>query len=150
MLIQNRVKGKLFRHGRARGQGLVEFSMVLPILVMVLFAIIEFGFTFFQIQTLNTALRAGVRRGAVGANDTSVTTVVSTMCVPHVNITTTPNTVSLTVTNLAGTSLTPVNNQRPTGGKIRLTASYKLQFLTFLSGVAGNITVRPYAEMIIE
>lgn len=48
-----------------RGQTMTEFALVLPLLVMLLFGIIQFGITFNNYITLTDAVRAGARQGAV-------------------------------------------------------------------------------------
>lgn len=57
-------KIKKWRHGpqhNARGQGLVEFALVLPILVLLLLGVTEMGFALYNYMTLATANREGVR-----------------------------------------------------------------------------------------
>lgn len=49
-----------------RGQSLVEFALALPILVLLLFAVIQFGVAFNNYVTLTDATRAGARKAAVG------------------------------------------------------------------------------------
>jgi hypothetical protein len=49
-----------------RGQSLTEFALVLPLLVVLLFGIIQFGITFNNYISLTDAVRAGARKGAVG------------------------------------------------------------------------------------
>jgi Flp pilus assembly protein TadG len=48
-----------------RGQTMVEFTAVLPILAVLLFAIVEFGLTFKNYLTLADATREGARVAAV-------------------------------------------------------------------------------------
>jgi Flp pilus assembly protein TadG len=48
-----------------RGQSLTEFALVLPLMVVLLFGIIQFGITFNNYITLTDAVRAGARKGAV-------------------------------------------------------------------------------------
>ena len=48
-----------------RGQALVEFALVLPILALLLFAIVQFGIVFTQYLALTDAVRAGAREAAV-------------------------------------------------------------------------------------
>lgn len=48
-----------------RGQSLTEFALVLPLLVVLLFGIIQFGITFNNYISLTDAVRAGARKGAV-------------------------------------------------------------------------------------
>ncbi len=44
-------------HQRARGQSLVEFALVIPIFIVLLLALIEFGFLFNAVLTANYATR---------------------------------------------------------------------------------------------
>lgn len=46
---------------RARATALVEFAVVLPLLLTILFGIIEYGWTFMVLQTLQNAAREGCR-----------------------------------------------------------------------------------------
>ncbi len=55
---------------RHNGQGLVEFALVLPILLMIILGIIEFGRLLFMYSSISTASREGARYGAAaGLND---------------------------------------------------------------------------------
>lgn len=47
---------------------MVEFALVLPILVVLVFAIIQFGIAWNNYVTLTDAARAGARKGAVSRN----------------------------------------------------------------------------------
>ena len=49
------------RKSRESGQSLVEFALVLPILLMLLCAIIDFGWFYYNQITLNNAAREGAR-----------------------------------------------------------------------------------------
>jgi Flp pilus assembly protein TadG len=63
-----------------RGQSMTEFALVLPVLVLILFSIIQFGIAFNHYITLTDAVRAGARKAAVarhlsdpeGATETSL------------------------------------------------------------------------------
>jgi Flp pilus assembly protein TadG len=48
-----------------RGQTLTEFAMVAPLLVVLLFGVIQFGIAFNNYVTLTDAVRAASRKGAV-------------------------------------------------------------------------------------
>jgi Flp pilus assembly protein TadG len=50
---------------RQRGQSLVEFALVAPLLLMVIFGTIEFCFLYQTVDTVNFAAREGARVGAV-------------------------------------------------------------------------------------
>lgn len=47
--------------GRARAAAVVEFAVVLPLLLTILFGIIEYGWVFMVRQTMQTAAREGCR-----------------------------------------------------------------------------------------
>jgi Flp pilus assembly protein TadG len=60
---------------RARGMAMVEFVIILPILLMLVFSIVEFGVLFGRWQTLSNAAREGARTAVVfrsGCNAGSV------------------------------------------------------------------------------
>ena len=52
-----------------KGQSLVEFALVLPILVLILFSMIEFGRLWETMNVLTSAAREGVRAAATTAPD---------------------------------------------------------------------------------
>ncbi len=61
------------RRARARderGQALVEFALVLPLLVTILFAIIKFGIAINNYVVLTNAVRTGARTLAIGRGST--------------------------------------------------------------------------------
>ena len=47
----------------ARGQGLVEFAMLVPLFMLLLLGLLEFGFVFDQTMTISYATREGARSG---------------------------------------------------------------------------------------
>jgi Flp pilus assembly protein TadG len=62
----NRTNRRTIDFRSQRGQSLTEFALALPILVLLLFAVIQFGIVFNNYVTLTDATRAGARKGAVG------------------------------------------------------------------------------------
>ena len=54
------------------GQSLIEFALVLPILLLVLFGITEFGRAIMVTNVLYTAAREGARQGVVSGDTTLV------------------------------------------------------------------------------
>jgi len=50
-----------------RGAALVEFTIILPLLIVLLFGIIEFGFLLYNQQMLTNAAREGARAGIVAS-----------------------------------------------------------------------------------
>lgn len=52
------------RNGRETGQGMVEFALTLPILLMLVFGVIEFGRLLFAYSAITTGTREAARYGA--------------------------------------------------------------------------------------
>lgn len=57
-----------YRDGARRGQGMLEFALALPILLLLLLGLLEFGIAFDHHLTLQYATREGARTGAALAN----------------------------------------------------------------------------------
>ena len=62
-----------WRRGGETGQSLVEFAMVLPLLLVILFAIVDFGRIYQANVSLTNAVREGARLGAVGGTSGEIT-----------------------------------------------------------------------------
>jgi len=54
---------RLNKHARRRGTVLVETALILPLLLLLTFGLLEYGWMFLKIQQLNSAAREGVRVG---------------------------------------------------------------------------------------
>jgi len=75
---------------KEEGQALVEFALILPLLLILFFAIIEFGYLFYHHYCLADGVRAGVRAGALGLDSGRIQeAVISTSSLPiaHSDIT---------------------------------------------------------------
>ena len=59
------------RHSRERGQSVIEFAFILPLLLLLVFGIVELGRMLMQTNVLTQAAREGARAAAVGADSTS-------------------------------------------------------------------------------
>lgn len=57
-------------HDREDGQAVVEFALVLPILTLIIFATIQFGLAFWNMQQVSAAASEGARRAAVSRTAT--------------------------------------------------------------------------------
>ena len=60
-----------------RGQAMIEFALILPLLLLVMFAIFQFGFMFYSYISIQQAAREGARSAAVGKNDALITTAIT-------------------------------------------------------------------------
>jgi Flp pilus assembly protein TadG len=77
MTLQSFLKNVAVGRGgkRARGAAVVEFAVVLPLLLTILFGIIEYGWVFMVRQTLQTAAREGCRIAVLQTTTTPYTSV---------------------------------------------------------------------------
>lgn len=78
-----------------KGQALVETALVLPIILLILLGIIDFGLMFNNYLMVSNASREGARTAAVGATDSEITTLVGdvadTLDASHLTVTITPS-----------------------------------------------------------
>ncbi len=89
-------------HGRRRAAAIVEFAVVLPLLLTILFGIMEYGWVFMVRQTLQNAAREGCRVAVLQTTDApygEVTAMVEAVMEPT----------GLTTYSIAMTHATPEN-----------------------------------------
>lgn len=126
-----------FRLSRdCRGQAVLELALILPLLLLLLFGIVESGRLGNAYLVVTHAARHGARYGAVGASDGEITERVKSAAVP-----------------LAGENLTVEVSppQRRTGQDITVTVRYPLRLYMPLAGqvfggnplvVSSSLTMR--------
>jgi Flp pilus assembly protein TadG len=74
--MSNLMPRRLCRSERGRGQALVEFALVVPIFLLVLAGILDFGFMLYSRMSVINAAREGARSGAMIADPTTIAAVV--------------------------------------------------------------------------
>ncbi len=127
------------------GQSLVEFALVLPIFLLVLFAIVDFGMAFHAWITVTNSAREGARLGAVRASEDDIRLRVldTTGMLDQTELT-------VSVTNAEGNP----------GESVVVDVSYKYSLLSPLAGIVdaislgsidiGNFTLSSTADMRLE
>jgi len=119
-----------------KGQSLVEFAMVLPLLVLLLFGITDFGRIFHAYLTIDHAGREAARVASIGKDNT---TVKSTAVNDATGI-------DLTVGQVGVTPAT-----RTSGTDVTVTITYPITFLTPVIGsIVGPITLEDTTVMRVE
>jgi len=108
-----------------RGQGMVEFVLVLPIFLLLLFAIIDFGMGFHAWLTVTNSAREGARLGAVRGTQAQIVTRVqdTSDSLDQSNMT-------ITVTNAQGTP----------GSSVIVDVDYDYTLITPLDNILGIIS----------
>lgn len=120
-----------------RGQSLVEFALILPLLILMLFGIIDFGRIFHAYLTIDHAGREAARAASIGKDDTQVTNTAVTDAVG----------LGLTADRVA---ITPTGT-RVSGNEVSITITYPITFLTPVIGsIVGSITLEDTTVMRVE
>ncbi len=113
------------RGDREKGQSMAEFAIVVPIFLLLLFAIVDFGMGFHAYITVTNSAREGARVGAIGANAATIETRVRD---------------TADSLNQANLSVTVANAQGAPGESVVVDASYQYDFLTPLAGIVQFIS----------
>ncbi|WP_249869047.1 TadE family protein [Oceanobacillus saliphilus] len=122
-----------------KGQSLVETALILPILLMIIFGITDFGRIFHAYLTLDHAGREAARVATVGAEDNLIKTKIreatSGLIEEELNIT-----------------ILPVGKEnRPSGSDVTITLTYPVEFLTpFVGWVVDEFDLENTTVMRVE
>lgn len=109
-----------------RGQTLVEMALVLPILLMLIMGMIEFGRIFNAYLIVTNASREGARIAVVGGTDADINNSV-------INTTNTLKQEDLSI------SITPDELSRNRGTQVSVTVHYNLEMICpIISGIIPN------------
>lgn len=132
------------RTRRARGMATVETVIVLPILLMLLFAVAEFSLVFARWQALSNAAREGARTAVVFRSDCNVATVEAEV---RQRVTDYATSAGITLNSgdidVQGVCGTPATNSRVT-----VTAPYQFRVLRgFAKSLSPTITITGTSEM---
>lgn len=124
-----------------KGQSMVEFALILPILIVMIFGILEFGRIYYAQIVLTRSAREAVRLCAVGKTDDEVVQRIY-------EITPLPDLAQ----NLNIEYISPPQEERKTGDPVTVKISYKLTLIApFISNFLGNpLTLKAEATMRME
>lgn len=151
---------KLIRRDEA--QSLAEFALIVPVFLILVFGIIDFGLGLRAYITVSQATREGARYASVGnpagtftaggagqCNGSTQTTTVGKVC-STIN--------GLDLTDIESVSVTYPNGQTP-GQSVRVSAQYRYHYITpvktlvnVLAGgsMPGYLTISSTADMRLE
>jgi Flp pilus assembly protein TadG len=151
--------------GRRAGTASVEFALVLPLLLALLFGIMEFGFLFKDQLALQQSAREGARTASVGklvseVNNRIVTTS-TTLLIAHLTYDVMYRTYDATTgvwsawVTLGNRADDSGQNDAPQGAQIRVRTRYVHRLLTGplfarLIGRPGATSLTLYAEMVMR
>ena len=122
-----RLRGRHPGRGRGqRGQALVEMAVLLPVLLLILMGVLDFGRYFYTGLTVRHAAREGARYGAVHASDDAAIRARVEQAATGLD------TSQLTVT------VSPAPAQRRVGEALVVQVAYPFRFVTPLAGLVGE------------
>lgn len=140
MLLRRLIRG-------GRGQSLVEFALTLPILMILIFGIIDFGMALRSYISLTNATREGARFAAVGnmagayptdCDGSTNTTVVGRVCVAIEG---------LNLDDLQVVSVSYPDGQEP-GNQVVVSAQYTYNYITPLGDIADFFSGGTFPDML--
>lgn len=113
---------------RKNGQSLVETALIMPLIILILMGIIDFGMIFNSYLVVSNASREGARNAAVGKSDNNIVSIVNmaSSTLDAAKITTT---------------IYPQQAYRKTGDEVKITVEYQY---TFLTPVVSSLMNKPF------
>ena len=124
-----------------KGQAMVEFALVLPVLLLVLCGILEFSWVMYGKLSLENAAREGARAGSVGENITEATTSAQNRIIAVI-----PGNLADGITQTISFSAP----SDPSSGDITVNLQTEMDSLTPIAGVFGFDSIPVEAECIMK
>ncbi len=119
------------------GQAVVELALVVPVLVLLLLGIAEFGRLYGAYLTVEQAAREGARVAALGGSDSDVIQAVD-------------NAASWLDLKQLSVSITPSQGQRLAGQSVTVEVDYRFNFVApVISSLVGN-SILLHSKMIMR
>lgn len=128
------LKDRIMTYFNKKGAALVEMAIVLPLLLLIVFGIFEFGRAMYITNTLNNAAREGVRRAVVMTAPINVDALV-TSCIPF---------------DKTGLVITATPAAPGTGASVTVTVSLPFQTVTEMIPMLDGVALRGEATMRYE
>ncbi|CEG28321.1 TadE/TadG family type IV pilus assembly protein [Bacillus sp. B-jedd] len=121
-----------------KGQSMVETALILPIVLMLLFGIVDFGRIFHAYLTLDHAGREAARLASIQKSNADITSKISS------------STAGLDSSKLTVT-ISPNEAARTSGTDATITLVYKIDFITpFVTSLASPLTLTDTTVMRVE
>jgi Flp pilus assembly protein TadG len=122
------------------GQSLVEFALVAPAVLLVMFGVLSFGLIFSWKNVLNNAAREGARAAAVCRTSSDVSNVVAR----SVSVLPRAGTVAVRITSLDAQGNSLQASERREGGSVTVSLSYDATVISIpgIMGATKNLTAQ--------
>jgi hypothetical protein len=131
-----------YRRLSERGQSLVEFALLAPVLIFLFMGMFDFGWLLHQQIQIDNAVRMGARRGAVGETTPNMINQMIGACTFPV----TEGQITVDVRNPDGTSVGDNTDRTPDNLIYVAIDREDVQLITPLAGLLGDPTFDLHAE----
>ena len=136
------------KHSNQKGSAAVEFALVLPILLVLVFGIVEFSLALYDKAVITNASREGARAGIVFGDppltDGEISSIVSSYCQNRLITFGTPTQVTTIIVR---------EGSGASGDDLTVQVQYQYQFLAiprFVTGITGGIQLGAQTIMRME
>jgi len=122
-----------------KGQSLVEFAIILPVVLIILIGMLEFGLILNAYLSINNCSREGARLGVVGGSDNEIENLIKSIS-PNLN------------TDKLSVSINPSQAYRKRGESLTVTVEYSYDVITPIISIIINeeINLKIQTTMRIE
>jgi Flp pilus assembly protein TadG len=128
---------------KQQGASLVEFAVLAPVFVVLLFGLVEFGMSIYSKEVIGNASREGARFGVVYTTPRKTTTEIRTKVQDYLTKSGFTSTATINVTGAGGASGSSLT--------VAVTYPYSFQVLpSFVSGLTGTINLTANSIMLME
>ena len=137
------MKAQELRSKKQEGASLVEFSVLAPLFVVLLFGLVEFGLSIYNKGVLTNASREGARFGVVYTTPRKTTTEIKTKVRDYLTKSGFTDTATINVTGAGGSS----------GSSLTVTVTYPYNFQVlphFVSSLTGTLNLTANTVMLME
>ncbi len=137
------MKAREPRSKKQEGAGLVEFAIVAPLFVVLLFGLVEFGLSVYDKEMLTNASREGARFGVVYCTPRKTIDDIKAKVREYLTKAGFSGTATINVTGAGGAS----------GSSLTVSVTYPYQFQVlpqFLRSMTGSINLTANTQMVME
>lgn len=141
------------RQRTQRGAAALEFALIVPILISLVFGIADFGWAINRDTLVNNAAREGAREGSLNPDATAIATTVRQSLSDVEAIGTSPSRITVTVTcrKPDESACTSFATDAVSGGTVIVTVALNHSWITPVGSTFGDgIILRKTVEMRIE
>lgn len=132
-----------------KGAAAVEFALILPVLVLMLFGIVEFSLLLFNKQVITNASREGARAGIVAGGSPRVSDEPGHVTISNVVNNYCTNSL-ITFGTDSGPQTTVISSGSSFGDNLTVTVTYQYDFLVLSNFGFGPVTLTARTVMKLE